>query len=66
MGPKMASKRSRRDNVSKIKLTPAVAAALRALGAQGGRTRAKNMTAAERSESARKAIKARWAKARKG
>jgi hypothetical protein len=33
-------------------------------GAKGGRTRAKNMTPEERSESARKAAKARWAKKR--
>ncbi len=33
-------------------------------GAKGGKTRAKNMTAKERSESARKAAKARWAKKR--
>jgi hypothetical protein len=31
-------------------------------GASGGRTRAANMTPAERSESARKAVQARWAK----
>jgi hypothetical protein len=34
-------------------------------GASGGRTRAANMTAEERSESARKAVQARWAKTKK-
>ncbi len=33
-------------------------------GAKGGKARAKNMTPEERSESARKAAKARWAKKR--
>jgi hypothetical protein len=33
-------------------------------GAKGGRARAKNMTAKERSEAARKAANARWAKKR--
>jgi hypothetical protein len=33
-------------------------------GAKGGRARAANMTPEERSESARKAAKARWAKKR--
>ncbi len=33
-------------------------------GSKGGKTRAKNMTPEERSESARKAAKARWAKKR--
>ena len=32
---------------------------------KGGYARAKKMTAEERSESARKAVKARWAKAKK-
>jgi hypothetical protein len=36
----------------------------RANGAKGGKTRAANMTAKQRSDSARKAAKARWAKAR--
>jgi hypothetical protein len=31
-------------------------------GSKGGKARAKNMTAKERSESARKAARARWAK----
>jgi hypothetical protein len=34
-------------------------------GASGGRTRAANMTAEQRSEAARKAVKARWAKKKK-
>jgi hypothetical protein len=34
-------------------------------GKAGGRNRSKSMTAAERSESARKAVKARWAKRKK-
>jgi hypothetical protein len=33
-------------------------------GAQGGRTRAKKLTAAQRREGARKAAAARWAKAK--
>ncbi len=33
-------------------------------GAKGGKARAKNMTKEQRSESARKAAKARWAKKR--
>ena len=35
-----------------------------ALGKKGGRARAKSMTAKERSEAARKAVAARWAKAK--
>jgi hypothetical protein len=34
-------------------------------GAKGGRARAKKMTAAERSESARRAVLARWKKVKK-
>jgi len=37
----------------------------RRTGAQGGRKRAANMTREERSESARKAVLARWAKKKK-
>jgi len=33
-------------------------------GERGGKARAANMTAAQRSESARKAVAARWAKVR--
>lgn len=35
-----------------------------ALGKKGGRARAKKMTAKERSEAARKAVEARWEKAK--
>jgi hypothetical protein len=35
-----------------------------ALGKRGGRARAKNMTAKELSEAGRKAVLARWAKAK--
>jgi hypothetical protein len=35
------------------------------LGRKGGKARAKKMTKQERSESARKAVLARWAKAKK-
>jgi hypothetical protein len=35
-----------------------------ALGKRGGKARAKNLTRAERSDSARKAVLARWAKAK--
>lgn len=35
-----------------------------ALGRKGGKARAKNMTAEQRRDSARKAIDARWAKTR--
>jgi hypothetical protein len=38
----------------------------REMGRKGGAARAKKMTATERSESARAAAKARWAKPRKG
>jgi hypothetical protein len=34
-------------------------------GKQGGKTRAKNMTAEQRKEAARKAVQARWAKQKK-
>lgn len=33
-----------------------------ALGRKGGKARVKNLTAKERSEAARKAVQARWAK----
>jgi len=36
-----------------------------ALGRRGGQARARNMTAQQRKEAARKAIQARWAKAKK-
>jgi hypothetical protein len=35
------------------------------LGRKGGRARAKRMTAEERQEAARRAIRARWAKAKR-
>jgi len=35
------------------------------IGKKGGKARAKNMTPEERSESARKAVNARWDKAKK-
>lgn len=41
-------------------LDAAFSAYLRALGKKGGAVRAKRMTAAERSASARKAARARW------
>jgi len=34
----------------------------REMGRRGGNARAKNLTAEQRSESARKAVRARWAK----
>lgn len=34
-------------------------------GKEGGKTRAKNMTAQQRADAARKAVEARWAKRRK-
>jgi len=44
-------------------MTPKNAAAV-ALGRKGGKARARKMTKKERSEAARKAIAARWAKKR--
>ena len=41
-------------------------AVLQRLGAEGGHARARNLTAAERSEAARKAVAARWARRRVG
>ena len=43
---------------------PAAVALGKLGGSKGGKARAKNMTPEERSESARKAAKARWAKKR--
>jgi len=43
-------------------MDPRVLKAIQELGRVGGQTRAKNMTAADRSASARKAAQARWAK----
>jgi len=61
----MAPKRRSWDKPTKVKMSRAVLETFRALGAQGGEARAKNMTAAERSESARRAVQARWRKAKK-
>jgi hypothetical protein len=47
------------------KKNPAAVALGRAGGRRGGPARAANLTPAQRSESARKAVEARWAKARK-
>ena len=46
----------------KITFTPQQLALFREFGAQGGATRAKKLTAKERSASASKASRARWAK----
>jgi hypothetical protein len=42
-----------------------LSALARALGARGGKARAKNLSAKERSEGARKASLARWSKAKR-
>jgi hypothetical protein len=47
------------------KKNPAAVALGRAGGKRGGPARAARLTPAQRSESARKAVQARWAKARK-
>ena len=47
------------------KKNPAAVMLGRLGGLKGGYARAANMTAEERSESARKAVNARWAKAKK-
>ena len=47
---------------TKQQLQAALREHMRKLGRKGGKTRVKTMTADERSESARKAAKARWAK----
>jgi len=49
---------------SSAKKHPAAVALGRLGGLKGGPARAKKLTAEERSESARKAVQARWAKAR--
>jgi hypothetical protein len=49
---------------STAKKHPAAVALGRLGGIKGGQARAKKMTAEERSESARKAVQARWEKAR--
>jgi hypothetical protein len=48
----MASKQEIRDYFAKF-------------GKEGGKTRARNMTAQQRADAARKAVEARWAKRRK-
>lgn len=54
----------------KVKLPAEVRAAFAAYGAQGGRkggkARAAKLTPKQRTEAARKAARARWAKAREG
>jgi hypothetical protein len=49
----------------KVTMDPKTLEAFAALGRIGGKTRAKNMTAEQRRESARKAVVARWAKVKK-
>lgn len=64
--PEMASKRRKLQKPARPKSARVrLADLLRTLGAKGGSARAKNMTAAERSEAARRAVAARWAKAKK-
>jgi hypothetical protein len=48
------------------KKNPAAVALGRKGGKKGGPARAANLTAKQRSESARKAVQARWAKAKEG
>jgi hypothetical protein len=59
----MATKRKPAKNAAKK--NPAAVMLGRLGGLKGGSARAAKMTAEERSESARKAVTARWAKARK-
>ena len=47
---------------TKVRLQEAIREHLRQLGRKGGKKRVERMTAEERSASARKAAKARWAK----
>jgi hypothetical protein len=47
-------------------MDPAVKAYFRRISKLGGKARAAKLTAKERSEAARKAVKARWAKEKKG
>jgi hypothetical protein len=51
-----------RKRTTALKLDPQALEAFAELGRVGGQTRAKNLTAAARSASARKAAQARWAK----
>lgn len=48
-----------------MKLPDEIREYFRKQGATGGKTRAENLTAEQRSELARKAVNARWAKAKK-
>jgi hypothetical protein len=48
-----------------MKLPEEIREYFRKQGAIGGKSRADNMTAEERSEASRKAVQARWAKAKK-
>lgn len=51
--------------MAEAKKNPAAVALGRLGGLKGGKARAAKLTAAERSASARKAVLARWAKAKK-
>jgi len=59
----MATRKRKQQNTAKK--NPAAVMLGRLGGLKGGHARAANMTAEERSESARKAVLARWAKAKK-
>jgi len=59
----MASRQQKNPNGAKK--NPAAVMLGRLGGLKGGYARAANMTPEERSESARKAVRARWAKAKK-
>jgi hypothetical protein len=48
-----------------MKLSDALREELARVGAEGGKTRAKNMTPKARSESARKAANVRWSEAKR-
>jgi hypothetical protein len=47
-----------------MKLPEEIREFFRRQGARGGKTRARNLTAEQRSEGARRAVQARWAKAK--
>ena len=57
MRPRMRPPRPTRDLQESLERAKVL---FRAWGAQGGRTRAKRLTAAERSAAARKAVQVRW------
>jgi hypothetical protein len=59
----MATRREK--NKTRVKKNPAAVMLGRLGGLKGGYARAAKMTDEERSESARKAVNARWAKAKK-